>query len=78
MNSGCLLAKKAATNGTRVSVRVVDAGDPVAGVRVSGLPGGAKTTDATGTVVLAVGRKGAFAITASKSGYVSAKARVTV
>ncbi len=66
-------AKRGAT--VRVSVRVVDAGDPVAGARVSGLPGGAKTTDASGSVVLTVPatRKGSFALTATKAGYVAAK-----
>ena len=42
---------------------------------MSGLPGGTKTTDATGSVVVTTGKGGALTLTASKSGYVPAKGR---
>lgn len=66
--------------GGRLTVRVVDAGDPVAGARVTGLPGGAKTTDAKGAVVVAVpaGKKGSVAVAATKAGYVAASGRVSL
>ena len=67
-----------AKSGRRVTVRVLDAGDPVAGARVSGLPGGVKTTDAKGSIVLAATGKRTLSLTASKPGYVSATAKVTV
>jgi hypothetical protein len=69
------LSLRVAKAGRRLTVRVVDAGDPVAGARVTGLPGGAKATDAKGSVVvtLPAGRKGSFALTATKAGYVPAK-----
>jgi len=72
------LSLAAVKTGKGVTVRVLDAGDPVAGARVSGLPGGAKTTDAKGSIVIAAARKGAISLTASKPGYVSAIAKVTV
>jgi hypothetical protein len=63
-----------------VTVRALDAGDPIAGVTVSGLPGGAKTTDSSGSVVVtaAVGKKGTFALTAGKPGYVSVKGKASL
>ena len=67
------IGKTAAGSGkVRVTVHVTDAGDAVAGARVTGLPGGPKTTGAGGTirVTLAAGRK--LALTAAKPGYVSA------
>ena len=74
------VAKKATTTGVRVTVRVVDAGDPVAGAKVAGLPGGPKTTDASGSVVVTApaGKKGSFALTATKAGYVAAKGRLSL
>ena len=73
------VAKKAlpGKQGTRVTVRVLDAGDPIAGAAVSGLPGGSKPTGANGAVVVTVpaGRKGALSLTGSKPGYLSAKGR---
>lgn len=66
---------KGRTTGVRVTVRVLDAGDPVAGAIVTGLPGGSKTTDAHGSVGVTTAAKGASTITASKAGYVSAKRR---
>jgi hypothetical protein len=71
-------ARRTLKNGVRVTVRVLDAGDPVAGARVTGLPGGPKTTGADGAVVVTAGKKGSFAVTASKAGYVSAKGRVSL
>jgi hypothetical protein len=63
----------------RVTVRVTDAGDPIQGATVAGLPGGLKKTGGTGTVVVNVpaGAK-ALSITARKAGYVVAKGRVTI
>ena len=74
------VAKKATTTGVRVTVRVVDAGDPIAGAKVTGLPGGPKTTDASGSVLVTVpaGKKGSFALTATKAGYVAAKGRLSL
>ncbi len=60
--------------GVRVTVRVLDAGDAVAGARVAGFPGGTRTTDARGAVTVTTPKSGA-AIVASKPGYVSAKGR---
>jgi len=73
------LSLRVAKTGTRLTVRVVDAGDPVAGARVTGLPGGARTTDATGSVAvtLTAGQKGGFALTAAKAGYLPAKGRAS-
>jgi hypothetical protein len=63
-----------------VTVRVSDAGDPVAGAKVTGLPGGPKTTDARGSVVVTVPARasGTVALTATKPGYVSATGRVSL
>jgi hypothetical protein len=74
------LSLRVARAGGRLTVRVVDAGDPIAGARVTGLPGGAKTTDAKGSVVVAIpaGRKGTVAVTATKAGYVAASGRVSL
>ena len=71
------LSLRVAKAGQRLTVRVTDAGDPVAGARVTGLPGGAKTTDASGAVVvtLAAGQKGSFGLTATKAGYLPAKGK---
>jgi hypothetical protein len=66
-------SKKAVKGGVRVTVRVTDAGDPVAGAKVSGLPGGAKATDATGSVAVTVRKGGKLSLTATKPGYVGAK-----
>jgi hypothetical protein len=48
--------------------------------KATGLPGGAKTKDAGGSVVVTVpaGKKGSFALTATKGGYVAARANVSV
>jgi hypothetical protein len=72
--------KQGQVTGVRVTVRALDAGDPIAGVTVSGLPGGAKTTDSSGSVVVtaAVGKKGTFALTAGKRGYVSVKGKASL
>lgn len=78
------VAKKAqSTQGkparVRVTVRVTDAGDPVAGARVTGLPGGARTTDASGSVVVSVAaaQKRSFVLTTTKAGYVAAKGKAS-
>ncbi len=74
------LTKTAAKAGVRVTVRVTDAGDPISGARVTGLPGGAKTTDASGSIVLNVpaGKKGSVSVTATKAGYLPAKAKASL
>lgn len=68
---------KGKVTAVRVTARVTDAGDAVAGAKVTGLPGGPKTTDDSGSVVVTIpaGKKRALTLTASKAGYVSAKAR---
>lgn len=72
------VARKAATSSVRLTVRVLDAGDPVAGAKVTGLPGGARTTDASGSVSVTVAsKKGSFALTATKAGYLPAKSRAS-
>ena len=72
-------AKQSAT-GTRVTVRVTDAGDGVKGAKVTGLPGGSKTTGATGSIVYVAkaGTNGRLALMATKPGYVSAKGTVSL
>jgi hypothetical protein len=64
----------------QVTVRVTDAGDPIQGSKVTGLPGGTKTTDAKGSVTVTVpaAKKGTVALVAKKPGYVAAKGRLTV
>lgn len=71
---------KGKVTGVAVTVRVTDAGDPVKGAKVTGLPGGTKTTDASGSIVVVVpaGKKGGFPLTATKPGYVAAKGRVSL
>jgi len=68
---------KGKVTAVRVTARVTDAGDAVAGATVTGLPGGAKTTDASGSVTatIAGGKKRALKLTATKAGYVAAKAK---
>lgn len=65
------------TTGARLTVRVLDAGDPVAGATVSGLPGGRRSTDGNGSVTVTVPAGRTLALTGAKPGYVSAKARVS-
>jgi hypothetical protein len=74
------VAKNKKVTGVRVIVRVTDAGDAVQGARITGLPGGPKTTDASGSIVFTApaAKKGAFAITATKAGYVAAKGRLSL
>jgi hypothetical protein len=66
--------------GVRVTIRVLDACDGVAGATVTGLPGGSKSTNATGSIVFTVapGKKGVFALTAMKAGYVGAKGKLSL
>jgi len=72
------LSLRASAKAGRVTVRVTDAGDPIAGAKVSGLPGGAKTTDAKGTVTVAVRKGSRLSLTATKAGYVSATGKVAL
>jgi|SRR5581483_3580839 len=67
--------KKALKGRVQLTVRALDAGDPVAGAKIAGLPGGARTTDAKGAVVVTVpaSKKGTLTLTASKPGYVAAR-----
>jgi hypothetical protein len=71
------LSLRASAKAGRVTVQVTDAGDPIAGAKVAGLPGGPKTTDAKGTVTVAVRKKGALNLTATKAGYVAASGGVS-
>ena len=72
-------AKKRSKGGAAlVTVRVTDAGDAVAGATVKGLPGGTKTTDAKGAIAVRVGKGGTLTLTATKPGYVSATAKLSV
>jgi len=73
------LSLRAAASGGRLTVHVTDAGDPVAGAKVTGLPGGAKTTDTKGRVVvtLAAAQKGSFTLAATKAGYLPARAKTS-
>jgi hypothetical protein len=66
--------------GIQVTVRVTDAGDRLQGATVTGLPGGAKTTDGTGsvTVILPPSQKGSVTITATKDDYVAAKTTLSL
>jgi hypothetical protein len=61
----------------QVTVRVLDAGDPISGARVTGLPGGAKTTNARGIVIATLARR-TIKLTAAKSGYVGARRRLVL
>lgn len=72
--------KQGEVTGVRVTVHVTDAGDPIKGAKVTGLPGGTKTTGASGSIVLTVPaeKKGTFALTAKKAGYVTAKGRLSL
>jgi len=73
-------SKRGKVTGVRVTVRVADAGDGVAGAKVAGLPGGPKTTGATGSIVFiaSAGKRGTFALTATKAGYVAAKGKLSL
>jgi hypothetical protein len=71
------LSLRATRSGDRLTVRVTDAGDPVAGARVTGLPGGAKTTDAGGSVSVSVSKHGTFALTATRAGYLPARGKAS-
>jgi hypothetical protein len=72
--------KAGKTTAVKVTVRVADAGDGVAGAKVAGLPVGAKTTDAKGAIVFTVSaaKHGAFKLTATKAGYQSAGGTLTL
>lgn len=72
-------AKKTLKGGAaQVTFHVTDAGDGVQGAKVTGLPGGAKTSAANGSVVVKVpaGKKGMFSLTATKAGYVAAQEKL--
>ena len=70
----------------RVTVHVTHAGNSVPGARVTGLPGGAKTSDANGSVVFTVwagkngifGKNGTFTLAAAKAGYAAATAKLVL
>lgn len=66
--------------GVRVTVRVLDACDGVGGAKVTGLPGGHKTTGTSGSIIFTVppSTKGSFALTATKAGYIGAKGRLSL
>lgn len=64
----------------QVTVEVVHAGHPVAGAKVSGLPGGPKTTDASGVAVFTApaAEHRTFTVEAAKAGYAAARAQVSL
>jgi hypothetical protein len=66
-----------ATSGARPSFRVLDAGDPVAGAKVT-VAGRSGTTASNGRVSISVPRAGRYTAQATKAKYVGADARVTV
>jgi hypothetical protein len=72
-----VVKKRGSPSNVRLTVRVLDAGDPVTGAVVTGLPGGRKTTTANGSLTLTVPAGKRFALTGSKAGYVFAKAVVS-
>ena len=74
-----VLSLRVAKSGGRLTVHVTDAGDPVAGARVTGLPGGAKTTDAGGAIVVTVPavQKSSFVLAATKAGYLPARGKAS-
>jgi hypothetical protein len=67
------VSRKSVGKRVRVIVRVTDAGDAIAGARVTGLPGGAKTTSSDGTVVTTLPSGTKLALIGAKPGYVPAK-----
>jgi len=71
-------SKEGEVTGVRVTVRVTDAGDAVQGARVTGLPGGPKTTNAGGSIVVTARPGKSLALTATKAGYVAAKGRLSL
>ncbi len=71
------VSKQALGSKVRITVRVLDAGDPIVGASVTGLPGGRKTTDARGSVVVSVPAGTRLALTGAKAGYVAASGRAT-
>jgi hypothetical protein len=75
-----LVRKNGTVTGVLLTVRVTDAGDAVAGARIAGLPGGSRTTGATGSADynMPAGKKGPFTLTATKAGYVAAKLNVSL
>ncbi|MGH3129143.1 MAG: hypothetical protein ACRDPX_14570 [Gaiellaceae bacterium] len=70
--------KQGKVTGARVTIRVTDAGDAVSRARVTGLPGGAKATDASGSIVVTTRPGKTLALVATKPGYVGAKARLSL
>jgi hypothetical protein len=70
--------KQGKTTGVRVTVRVLDARDPIAGATVTGLPGGPKTTDASGSAAATVPNGKTDALTATKAGYLPAKGKASL
>jgi hypothetical protein len=70
--------KKTVGKRVQVTVRVTDAGDPIAGAKVTGLPGGAKTTNAKGLTVVTVPAGSKLALKATKAGYVPAVGKTSL
>jgi hypothetical protein len=72
--------KKGKVTALRVTVRVLDACDGVAGATVTGLPVGSRKTGAAGSIVFTVspGKHGLFALSAKKAGYIGAKGSLSL
>lgn len=70
------LSLKLTRKASKITALVTDASDPVPGAKVSGLPGGLKTTGANGKATFKTGPGGHFTATAAKADYLSAKAHV--
>jgi hypothetical protein len=62
----------------RVTVRVSDACDGVSGSTVSGLPGGSRTTKGAGSIIFTTSKRGVFALTARKAGYIGAQRKLSL
>jgi hypothetical protein len=74
-----VLSLRVAKSSGRLIIRVTDAGDPVQDARVAGLPGGERTTDTSGSIVVTVpgGHKSSFVLSATKEGYLPARGKVS-
>ena len=72
--------RRVAGGRVRITTRVTDAGDAVAGARVTGLPGGTRTTNAAGKAVRTVDaeRSGTLRLAARAPGYAAAHKRLAL
>jgi hypothetical protein len=72
--------KKGKIIAIRVTVRVLDACDGVAGATVTGLPVRSRKSSANGSITFTVlpGKHGVFGLTAKKAGYVKARGKLSL